>query len=180
MKGQGEIKKKFMFNRIKKIIESLAIRLTWFGSVALSLMILFVVTNVLSRFIFKKPLPGTIEVIELVTVLIAFFSVGYTEVRRSHIYVELVISKLPRKVRSIVGSIMYLICTAFFGVLGFEAWRLGRSYLTPTLRDTYVLHIPIAPFIFVIAFGSFVLALVTLLHIFHPLPDDSKKEEVTA
>lgn len=169
-----------MFKIIKKIIDRTAIGLTWIAIIGLSILILFVVTNVLSRFLFKKPLPGTIEVIELITVVIVFFSVAYTEVRRGHIYVELIISKLPRKVRVIFGSLMYFICTIFFAVLGFEAWRLACSYLSPTVRDTYVLHIPIAPFIFVIAFGSFVLAIVTFSHIFSPLVDEKVQKEISS
>lgn len=166
-----------VFKIIKRRVDSIAIRITWIAILGLSILILFVVTNVLSRFLFKRPIPGTIEVIELITVVIAFFSVAYTEVRRSHIYVELVISKFPKQARAICRGIMYLICTAFFTVLGFEAWRLGYSYLSPTIRDTYVLHIPIAPFIFVISVGSFILALVSLFHIFNPLPEEKAHKE---
>ncbi len=167
-----------VFKSIRARIYNIAIGLTWIAITGLSILILFVVINVLSRFLFKKPLPGTIEVIELITVVIAFFSVAYTEVRRSHIYVELVVSKFPKRIRALCGSIMYLICTAFFAILGFEALRFSHSYLSPTVRDTYVLHIPIAPFIFVIAVGSFVLALVSFLHIFNPLPEEKIPKEI--
>ena len=152
--------------------------LTWIASSALGIMILFVVGNVLSRFLFKKPLPGTIEVIELVAVVIVFFSMAYTEVRRGHIYVELVVSKLRRRTQAILASMMYLLATVFFAAMGWRGGVLAWSYLSPNIRETYVLSIPIAPFLFVIAFGSLVLALETMIHVFYPLPDEQRKEEL--
>jgi TRAP-type C4-dicarboxylate transport system permease small subunit len=150
--------------------------LTWVASGALGMMILFVVINVLTRFLFKKPLPGSIEIIELVAVVIVFFSMAYTEARRGHIYVELVVSQLPKRTQAILASIMYLLAAAFFAAMGWRGGVLAFSYLFPVFRDTYVLSIPFAPFMFVIAFGSLVLALETLVHVFHPLPDEEGKE----
>jgi TRAP-type C4-dicarboxylate transport system permease small subunit len=152
--------------------------LTWVAGGALGMMIVFVVINVLTRFLFKKPLPGSIEIIELVAVVIVFFSVAYTEARRGHIYVELVVSQLPRRTQAILASIMYFLAAAFFAAMGWRGGVLAWSYLFPVIRDTYVLSIPFAPFMFVIAFGSFVLALETLVHVFHPLPDEERNGEV--
>jgi TRAP-type C4-dicarboxylate transport system permease small subunit len=149
--------------------------LSWVASVALSIMILFVVSNVLSRFFFKKPLPGTIEVIELVAVVIVFFSVAYTESKRGHIYVELLVSRLSRRVQAVLASMMYFLAAVFFAVMGWRGGVLAWSYLVPRVRETYVLSIPIAPFLFVIALGSFVLALETLIHVFDPLPDGGRE-----
>jgi TRAP-type C4-dicarboxylate transport system permease small subunit len=164
-----------MFQTIANKIHALVRVLTWIASGALAIMILFVVGNVLSRFLFKKPLPGTIEIIELVAVVIVFFSVAYTESRRAHIYVELVVSKLRRRTQAILASMMYLLAAVFFAAMAWRGGVLAWSYLFPTVRETYVLSIPIAPFLFVIALGSFVLALETLIHVFQPLPDDGRK-----
>jgi len=165
------------FETFARGVHALIRVLTWVATGALGIMILFVVSNVLARFLFKKPLPGTIEIIELVTVVIVFFSVAYTEVRRAHIYVELVVSRLPRHARAILASIMYFLAAAFFAAMGWRGGVLAWSYLFPTVRETYVLSIPIAPFMIVIAFGSLVLALETLVHVFQPLPDEERKEE---
>jgi len=150
--------------------------LTWIASGALGIMILFVVSNILSRFLFKKPLPGTIEIIELTAVVIVFFSVAYTESKRAHIYVEILVSRLSRRRQAILASTMCFIATAFFAAMGWRGGVLALSYLFPNIRETYVLSIPIAPFMFVIAFGSLVLALETLIHVFHPLPEEERRE----
>jgi hypothetical protein len=71
---------------------------------------------------------------------------------------------------------MYLLAAAFFAAMGWRGGVLAWSYLFPMVRETYVLSVPIAPFLFVISLGSFVLALETLIHVFHPLPDEGRKE----
>jgi TRAP-type C4-dicarboxylate transport system permease small subunit len=149
--------------------------LTWIASGALGILILFVVTNILSRFLFKKPLPGTIEIIELVSVVIVFFSVAYTETKRAHIYVELLVSRLSRRSQAVLASMMYFLAAVFFAVMGWRGGVMAWSYLVPMIRETYVLSIPIAPFLFVISLGSFVLALETLIHVFQPLPEGGGK-----
>jgi TRAP-type C4-dicarboxylate transport system permease small subunit len=164
-----------LFQTIANGVHALVKVLTWIASGALGILILFVVANVLSRFLFKKPLPGTIEVIELVAVVIVFFSVAYTESKRAHIYVELVVSRLRRRTQAVLASMMYFLAAIFFAIMAWRSSVLAWSYLFPTARETYVLSIPIAPFLFVIALGSFVLALETLIHVFQPLPDDGRK-----
>jgi TRAP-type C4-dicarboxylate transport system permease small subunit len=164
-----------LFETIANGVLALIKVLTWIASGALGIMILFVVGNVLSRFLFRKPLPGTIEIIELVAVVIVFFSVAYTESKRAHVYVELVVSKLRRRTQAILASMMYLLATVFFAALAWRGGVLAWSYLVPRIRETYVLSIPIAPFLFVIALGSFVLALETLIHVLRPLSDDGRK-----
>jgi TRAP-type C4-dicarboxylate transport system permease small subunit len=165
-----------LFETIANGVHALVRVLTWIASGALGIMILFVVGNILSRFLFKKPLPGTIEVIELVAVVIVFFSVAYTESKRAHIYVELVVSKFSRSTQAVLASMMYFFAAVFFAAMGWRGGVLAWSYLVPRIRETYVLSIPIAPFLFVIALGSFALALETLIHVFNPLPDEGGKE----
>lgn len=169
------MKKGKVFPAIAERIHTLVRVLTWIASGALAILILFVVINVLSRFLFRKPLPGTIEVIELVAVVIVFFSVAYTETKRAHIYVELVVSRLRKRTQSILASLMYLLSAVFFAVMAWRSGILAWSYLFPAIRETYVLSIPIAPFLFVVAFGSLVLALETAIHVFYPLPDEERK-----
>jgi TRAP-type C4-dicarboxylate transport system permease small subunit len=166
-----------LFETIANGIHVLVRLLCWVAIGALSIMILFVVSNVLSRSIFSKPLPGSIEVIELSAVVAVFFAMAYTEFRRGHVCVELVILRFPRRVRVIVARVMYALATVFFAVMGWRGGVLAWSYLFPKARETFVLSIPIAPFIFVLAFGSAVLALEALIHVFQPLPSEAVRKE---
>lgn len=168
-----------LFDTTIRGIHALIRVLTWVATGALGIIVLFVVINVLARFLFNKPLPGAIEFVELVAVVVVFLALAYTEARRGHVHVELVVSRLNRRAQAILASIMYFLAAAFFVAMGWRGGVLAWSYLFPKMRETYVLSIPFAPFMFVIAFGSMVLALETLVHVFHPLPcEEEEKGEV--
>jgi len=161
-----------MVKTVAAYIHRLVKILSWVANGALGLMILFVVSNIFTRFFFNKPLSGSIELVELVAVVVVFCSLSYTESRRGHVHVELVVSRFSVRVQAILASIMYFLSTAFFLTMGWRGAVLGWTYVVPRIRETFVLSIPIAPFVFVIAFGSLVLALESLIHVFYPLGDE--------
>ena len=164
---------------IRKPVHALIRVLTWIASGALAIMMLLVVSNVLTRFLFNKPLLGTIELVEMVVVIVVFFAVAYTEVRRGHVSVELVFLRLPRRTQAILLSIVYFFSAAYFLTMGSRSVGLAWSELFPKIRGTDVLAIPFAPFMFVIALGSLVLGLEMLMNCLHPpLPEADKKGEV--
>jgi len=95
---------------------------------------------------------------------VVFFVVAYTEVRRAHVRVELVISKLPSRVQIILESIMKLIAAGFWFWIGWQSWLLMWSRFFPKLSRTDLLSIPVGPFIGVISFGCLLLSLQLLIH----------------
>ncbi|MEW6663635.1 MAG: TRAP transporter small permease [Thermodesulfobacteriota bacterium] len=153
--------------------------ITWIAAGTLSLGTAAIVVNVLGRYVFSRPLPGTVEFVELTLVVTVFFSVAYTEVRQAHVTMDEVVARFPRRARAIVISIMYLASGLFMIVMAWQDTVLAIAYATPLMRATDVLKIPIAPFIIVIAFGALLLGLELLLNAMSPLsPEDHQSDEV--
>ena len=167
-----------MLDKVEKGIHALVKALSWVAVIALSGMILFVVGNILTRFFLRKPIPGTIELVELIAVVVVFLAIGYTELRRGHISIEMLTVRLSPRTRSVLASTMYFLSAVFAFVMGWRGAVLAWSYIFPTFRESYVLSIPFSPFIFVIAFGSLLLGLEHLIHVFRPLPADEETGEV--
>ena len=145
---------------------------SWVGACAGAFMVLVIAINVAGRFFFRMPLRGTIELVELMTVVMVYSVLPYAEYRRRSIHVDLVISLLPRRLKGVLASIMCFIGTIFFIVMSFEAGELACSNLFPAVISTDTLSIPFAPFVLVIAIGSFLLGLEMLINAFHPLPQE--------
>ena len=149
------------------------------ASVITIIMMLLVVSNIVARFIFRNPLLGTIEAVELLLVVVVFCALAYTETQRGHISVELVVARFPRRAKAIMAGIMFFIGAAVFVTMAWQAWELGWSHLFPKVFTTDLLTLPVAPFMIMIAFGSIVLASAMLLHVFNPLPPEKvEKDEI--
>ena len=165
--------------KTENIIHGTSRVLAWIAAGFSILMMLTIVINVVGRFVFRKPLPGTIEIVEMLTSALIFFALAYTEQKRRHIHVELIVSRFPRRAQAILASIMYFFGAVFFIVMGWQGCILMLKSLTPLVQASHILSIPEAPFIFAVAFGSLLLGIELLIHVFQPLPPEMDKGEVS-
>ncbi|MFC1869208.1 TRAP transporter small permease [Thermodesulfobacteriota bacterium] len=166
-------------DKTANIIHGISRVLAWIAAGFAILMMLTIVTNVVGRFVFRTPLPGTIEIVEMLTAAVIFFTLALAEHRRRHIHVELIVSRFPRHTQAILASIMNFFGAAFFIVMGWQAFILMFESMTPLLQASHILSIPEAPFIFAVAFGNLLYGIELLIHVFQPLPPETDKEEVS-
>ncbi|OGO19960.1 MAG: hypothetical protein A2144_12690 [Chloroflexi bacterium RBG_16_50_9] len=159
-----------------KVIHAVVRGFTFVTTGAMFVMVVVMVINVLGRFIFRHPLQGTIELVEVLMVMVAYSVLAYTELKRGHIHVELLVIRFPRKVQTVLASIMCFVGAAFFITNCWQATELARSNLVPLLIVTDIFSIPFTVFILVMAFGYMLLGLEMLINGFHPLPSGNAKK----
>jgi TRAP-type C4-dicarboxylate transport system permease small subunit len=128
----------------------------------LAMMMFLTFTDVLLRYVFNSPVPGATELIEFMMGIVITFSVAYTAYKKSHIGVDLVIDRFPKRMRKLVGC-----CTSFlaFGLFVLICWQTillifedYHSNLTSA-----VLYLPVFPFTTAVALGLVILCLVLLV-----------------
>jgi TRAP-type C4-dicarboxylate transport system permease small subunit len=68
-------------------------------------MVLLLGINVLLRYIIKKPIKGTVELEEFLLVILVFFGIAYTAIKKRHIKVDLVLKRLPESAQSVITSV---------------------------------------------------------------------------
>ncbi|HUL23659.1 MAG TPA: TRAP transporter small permease [Thermodesulfobacteriota bacterium] len=163
---------------IRKVLHALIKVVLWVAELALGLAAFAVIVNVFGRYVFKRPLNGSVEIVQLLLVVIVYFSLAYTEVRQGHVTMEEVVDRFPRRMKRVLMSIMYFAAAVFILILGWRSWILAVQYTKPVFRVTDVLHLPIAPVVFVMAIGMVLFGLELLLNGFSPLPPEggNKKE----
>jgi len=167
-----------VFWTIRKGLHALIRVSLWVAELALGLAALTVIINVFGRYVFKIPLKGAVEIVQLLLVIIVYFSLAYTEVRKGHVTMDEVVGHFPRLIKVILTSIMYFGAGVFILIVGWQSWILAVEHTQPVLRVTDVLHLPIAPVVFVMAIGMVLFGLELLLNAFSPPPpeDGNKKE----
>ncbi|MGQ9427367.1 TRAP transporter small permease [Gilvimarinus sp. F26214L] len=114
------------------------------GALALFAALLVISVSVLGRHL-NLPLPGSVEVVELLFVLVAASAMLYATVERSHAAARLILDRLPPGPRAVVEKLGIL-----FGIVLWVAITVGNLWL---LYDVWTLHeaspllgIPIVPF----------------------------------
>jgi TRAP-type C4-dicarboxylate transport system permease small subunit len=139
--------------------------LTWrtaqLAQAALVFAMVIIVANVILR-IPWKPIGGTVELVEMAGAVLLALGVAYTAIMKSHIMVGVLVERFSPRVQGLINIVVSLISLYFSYLLARELLfyaidMMERGYETGHLK------IPIAPSIYLVAFGFIMLALVLLV-----------------
>ncbi len=131
------------------------------GWVMVSVMLL-VVSNVLLRELFKKPVLGTYEYVGFLTAALIGLAIAYCALKDFHIAVGFMLEKFSPRIQRVVEIFTGLISFIF---LAFSSWHIidyagsmiASGEVSPTTRT------PFYPFIYVVAIGFIALCMVVFL-----------------
>jgi TRAP-type C4-dicarboxylate transport system permease small subunit len=122
--------------------------------------------EVFFRYLFNKPILGTVEISSYLLVIFCFTGMAFVQSQRGHINIELVTQKLPTGFQRTLRIIMLILSLVIFAVI---TWQMTiafwKSWEMQEVRWG-ALPVPVWPVKFMIAFGSFTLCLQFLLDIF--------------
>ena len=131
-----------------------------FGIAGITLigMVILTCTNVLLRCVWV-PIKGVYEFMGFFGAIVTAFALGYTQLKRGHVGIDIVVNLFSARTQRILSGINYFICLVVFALAGWEIavwgttiWRTGE--VTETLRIIFY------PFIYGVALGCFILCLV--------------------
>jgi len=161
-------------NLVNKILALFSRRVGDIGLLVLMAMVLLVVVDVVSRRLFNSPLSFSFELIHVLLVATVFFAVVYTTSLQRHISVDVLTSRFPTKARTITDKVTDFISLGVFALIGWRSlvqaariWAMGK--------ETGILGVPIYPFLYVVAFGSIMAALIILVSLINSMIGAAKK-----
>lgn len=135
------------------------------ASLALLVMMMVVVVHVIGRNFFSAPIYGGVEIIGLCGIFLISFAIGYTQLEKGHITIEILLSRLPEAAKlpftvfSLIVSLIAVLMLIWGGV------TLAWDAVTRPGSLTLVLHLPSAPFKFVWVAGCTVLWFYLVYHL---------------
>ena len=96
---------------------------------ALLLVMLFLgMADVTGRYLFNRPIIGTVEVFEVLLPAMVLLSLAYTQRLKAHVTVDLFCSKLPPRPRAIVGIMTTGWAIVLFALIVWQGTRSAISY----------------------------------------------------
>ncbi|MBW2094750.1 MAG: TRAP transporter large permease subunit [Deltaproteobacteria bacterium] len=164
--------------RLRMVIERLSNWCTMVGGVTLLGMMFLIVAEVALRSLVKMPIPGTIEMVQMMLIIVLFSGMGAIALRKEHIRVDILIDKFPSQARLIVTICADLVT---LGIVAIIAWQsfVQSHYLRSSAYITGLLRLPTWPFaaatgLFVVIFSLGIL--VNLLDAYKELADGGKRK----
>jgi len=135
------------------------------AGVGMVVMLALIVADIIAAKAFKWPIPGGIEMVGFLGVIVIAFSIAQTQVLRGHIEVELLVTRLPKTAQKVIASIIYPFGMALFAVLAWKSYDFGHI-LQVSGEVSMTQGIPFYPFVYGITFCSISVFLVLLVQLF--------------
>ncbi len=111
---------------------------------------------------FFNPIKGTFELTEFALVVIVFASIGYTQITKGHISIDILTSRFSPRVQAILNSVVLLACMTVFALVAWQSFvYAGR--LMDGKNESGVLKLQMYPFLMIVAIGSIIYCLTVLV-----------------
>ncbi len=149
-------------NRLNGLAAGLGRIMDRIAGLCLVAIMILVVTNVLFRALFKRPVLGTYDYVTLSTAVMISLALAYCAVQNGHIAVGFVVDRLPKRRQAAVDTAVNLAAVAFWGLC---SWQMAAYAGSMASRGVVAAtsQIPLYPFIYLVAFGLAALCLVLLV-----------------
>ncbi|MFH1647263.1 MAG: TRAP transporter small permease [Chloroflexota bacterium] len=147
-----------------KTVEWISHKFSIIGVVTLAGLMLLTVSDVVLRFFFTKPIQGSLEVTELLMIVMVYPGLAWVAVRRMNIKVDLLVNRFSPRAQGIFDTVTCLISLAVAVLI---AWFTVPQvfYMQSRGIETDTLHIKHWPFYWLIAFAYAVLCLVLITNL---------------
>jgi TRAP-type C4-dicarboxylate transport system permease small subunit len=168
MKLQDKVTK--IASRTESGVHSTNTIMAYVSAVALFGMMMLTVADVFGRYVLSNPIKGTWELVGFMLVAAGGWGMGYCQIRKGHIRVDFLLSRFPEKIRAVLTILANFLGLVAFSLLCWRCVLYAQYYLSiKTGNATDTLHIPLYPFVLVLAVGAGMLALVILFDLIHSI-----------
>jgi len=128
----------------------------------LFLLMLQGAADVIGRYIFNRPIIGTMERGSVLLALMVFLAWGYTQIAKGHVNVTFFLSRFSPRARATANFATTLLMLIFFGLIVWQGIITAQRYHEGG-RLIYVIHWPLAPFQILVSVSAFILCLVLIM-----------------
>ena len=139
-------------------------------------MMLLVVCDVGGRYLFNRPVHGTLEITEFIMVGLVFLTLAHTQAIKAHIQVELLIGLMSRRKKLILDLVTYLLGAGIFALIAWQNWlSFLDSWGIREQTDGYI-PFPVYPAKLVVPIGCFLLTLRFIVDIMGAIKEMRRKD----
>ncbi len=129
--------------------------------ISLSVMVLFISVDVVGRYFFRRSIAGSYDISQFLLLVIVFGSWSYAQIRHKHVYVNMIITRLPEKAGFLVLGIVLVLSVLIGGLVTVEMWNQTMKALQQGVVSS-TLYAPVYPVygIATVQMGVFTLTLL--------------------
>lgn len=139
------------------------------------LMIVSTVADVTGRYLFNSPIMGTVELNRTLLVFTVFFTLGYTQLKKQHIRVEMILDRFPPIPRIVIDGLWVLMAMVFMGLVTYGSSIVAYKATLTGEYETGIINFPMWPGRIGLALGCLALTLQYLTEVIQTIRSSLRK-----
>lgn len=141
------------------MVQSISGILDKLAGVCIFAVMLLVVSNIIMRTAFSRPILGTYELVGFLTAMGIGLALAHCAFQDGHIAVSFIMERFPVKIQALVDVCVNAVALVFWAMAAWSLGKYGQSMMLKGLVSPSA-EIPIYPFIYLLALGLGGLCLV--------------------
>jgi len=133
-------------------------------------MMVLTVLDVCGRYFLNRPITGAFELTKFMVVVAVASGLAYTQISKRHIAVEFVVHRIPRRARTMVHGVGYLLCIGIYVLIAWQAIKGAETQWRHGITSA-AFGLVFWPFYLFLALGCGALCLVFLVDLLKLLQD---------
>jgi TRAP-type C4-dicarboxylate transport system permease small subunit len=150
--------------RVEKALLYLAVGMLW-------VMVFWGTAHTVARYLFASPIRGTGEASQLLMAGVALLCLGYVQSIKSHISVNILVSRYPPRVQAIASLIGLLLTIVVFALIAWQSTLKALQVLEQGRMLYNFPTVPVWPFRLLVPFGASILCLESIIQAVHLIPE---------
>lgn len=151
---------------VKRLTDSLAALLVLIAGLSLVMMMVHVTLDVVLKYFFKLPIPGTAEVVAAYYMIgTVFLPLAYIEVHNRPIVVELFYDRMPQSLQGVLDVVGTIASVVFYAFLTWQSTKIALRALEAREYVDGIWQVVVWPSRFLIPAGLAVACLALLLRL---------------
>lgn len=138
------------------------------AGVSLASMMFLTAADVTLRYVFNRPIFGAYDITQSLMVVFVSGGLAYCAIKKGHVAVDLVVSRLPQRAQVIIDSITGLLSIGIFSLIAWKTFEL-MQFMFGLKITSVVLLIPVFPFVGVVGLGAILLIIALLAELLNSL-----------
>ncbi len=145
---------------LEKNVRAVNVAFAWLAGISLLLMVALVVANTILRAVLV-PIQGASEIVGWLGAVTVAFALGYTQLEKGHVVVDLLVQKFPRGLQRAIEMLVELTSTLFSALISWQLIKYGIN-VKNTVQLSQTLQVAFYPLIFAVSVGFMGMTLVFL------------------
>lgn len=148
------------------VLEKIENFLAQVGNVMLAIMTIWIFSDAMGRYVFNKPIPGTLEVSEeYLMVFVVFLAMSYTQRLDGHVKADIFLTYMPHRMLPLLSQVNRVATLIFAIVIIITGSQQFMNAIELKSVSRGVLAYPLAPAYLIMVIGMSVFSLRLVLEI---------------